>query len=299
MSILSEAKDQNLKKAIKMLIIEAWSKLLAVFPFGWTHYAFMRNALLAVLLVTPCFALLGTMVVNNRMAFFTDVLGHCALTGIAIGVLLGFNDPTFPMITVAVVLAVLINLLKDKTHASMDIVLGVFFAFIVALGIVILSRQGGFIKYTSYLIGDILAVTPKQIFWFFLIAVVVFVYWYIAGNALILTSVNPSLARSRGLNTFLVETSFTILLAIVVILSIRLVGILIINSLLVLPAAASRNLTRNMHAYTVWAVMISILSGVAGLIVSYYWGTASGATIVLFASGCYGLSALLGRSLLK
>jgi len=116
---------------------------------------------------------------------------------------------------------------------------------------------------------------------------------------MILTSVNSSLARSRRINTFLVETSFTILLALVVIVSIRLVGILIINSLLILPAAASRNLARNIRTYTAWAVIISIFSGITGLIVSYYWGTASGATIVLFASGCYGISALLGRRLVK
>ena len=282
-----------------MAVINLWYRLVEILPFGWTHYAFMKNALLAVLLVSPLFALLGTMVVNNRMAFFTDVLGHSALTGIAIGVLLGFHDLTLSMIAVAVILAVAINLLKDSTKASMDTILGVTFAFIVALGIVILSRQGGFVRYTKYLIGDILAVTPCEIAWFFVIAAVVLVYWYIAGNALVLTSVNPSLARSRRVNTFLIETSFTILLAIVVVVSIRLVGILIINSLLVLPAAASRNLARTFRAYTVWAVIISILSGIIGLIVSYYWGTASGATIVLFASGCYGVSALLGRRLNK
>ena len=278
-----------------MAIINSWYKLLNILPFGWTHYNFMNNALLAVLLVTPLFALLGTMVVSNRMVFFTDVLGHSALTGIAIGVLLGFHDPTAAMIAVAVVLAVGINLLKNSTRASMDTILGVFFAFIVALGIVILSRQGGFVKYTSYLIGDILSVTPQQIAWFFLIAAVVLIYWYLAGNAMIFTSVNPSLARSRTINTFLIETSFTILLAIVVIVSIRLVGILIINSLLVLPAAASRNLSRNFYAYTAWAIVISVFSGIAGLIFSYYWGTASGATIVLFAAACYAISALSGR----
>jgi zinc transport system permease protein len=278
-----------------MAIIEAWYRLVDVLPFGWTHYVFMKNALLATLLVTPLFALLGTMVVNNRMVFFTDVLGHSALTGIAIGVLLGFRDPTLSMIVLAVALAVGVNILKNITKTPIDTVLGVFMAFIVALGIVILSRQGGFVKYTSYLIGDILAVTPQQIAWFFLLAAVVLMYWYAAGNAMLLTRVNPSLARSRMVNTFLIETSFTVLLALVVIVSIRLVGILIINSLLALPAAASRNLARNMHAYTAWAVVISILSGVTGLVVSYYWGTASGATIVLFAAGCYCVTALLGR----
>ena len=185
-----------------MAVINLWYRLVEILPFGWTHYAFMKNALLAVLLVSPLFALLGTMVVNNRMAFFTDVLGHSALTGIAIGVLLGFHDLTLSMIAVAVILAVAINLLKGSTKASMDTVLGVTFAFIVALGIVILSRQGGFVRYTKYLIGDILAVTPKEIAWFFLIAAVVLVYWYIAGNVMVLTSVNPSLALTVNTGLF-------------------------------------------------------------------------------------------------
>ncbi|OPY88294.1 MAG: High-affinity zinc uptake system membrane protein ZnuB [Smithella sp. PtaU1.Bin162] len=229
------------------------------------------------------------------MAFFTDVLGHSALAGIAIGILCGFRDPTWPMIMMAVVLAVLVNVFKGLTRASMDTVLGVFLAFMVALGIVILSRQGGFVKYTKYLVGDILAVSPLEIVWLGFIFLVVFVYWYWAANALILTSINSSLARSRRIRTFLVETGFTILLAVVVMMSIRLVGILIINSLLVLPAAASRNFSRSMRAYTVWAVAFSVASGIMGLIVSYYWGTASGATIVLFSVGFYLVSVWAGR----
>lgn len=274
--------------------IDFWYKLVNTLPFEWAHYVFMKNALLAVLLVTPLFALMGTMVVSNRMVFFTDVLGHSALTGIAIGVLLGFQDPVLPMLLLAVLLSVGVNLLKNMTRASMDTVLGVLFAFIVALGIVILSRRGGFAKYTGYLIGDILTVTPAQIGWLLAIAAAVMVYWLAAGNAMIFTSISSSLARSRKVNTFWVETSFTLLLALVVILSIRLAGILIINSLLVLPAAAARNISRNMRAYTAWAVLISLFSGISGLIVSFYWGTASGATIVLFAAACYSVSALFG-----
>jgi len=259
------------------------------------RYIFIKNALLAVLLVTPVFGVLGTMVVSNRMAFFTEVLGHSALTGIAIGILCGIQDPTLPMIAIAVVLAVLVNILKGMTRASMDTVLGVFLAFMIALGITILSRQGGFVKFTTYLIGDILAVAPRQIAWLTALFVIVFVYWYFAGNALILTSVSGSLARSRRIRTFLIETSFTILLAVVVMVAVRLVGILIINSLLVLPAAAGRNVARSMGSYTALSIAISMLSGIAGLFASFYWGTASGATIVLFAVGCYAISALTGR----
>ncbi len=279
-------------------MIETWYKLVDVFlPFDWGHYVFMKNALLAVLVITPVYAILGTMVVSNRLAFFTDVLGHSALAGIAIGVLCGIHDPTWPMITMAVILAILVNVFKGLTRASTDTVLGVFLAFMVALGITILSRQGGFVKYTKYLIGDILAVSPPEIAWLVVIFFIVLVYWCVAGNALILTSVNSSLARSRRIKVFLLETSFTILLAIVVMLSIRLVGILIINSLLVLPAAASRNFSRNTRAYTLWAVVFSVVSGFTGLVASYYWGTASGATIVLFSVGCYVLSVVAGRTM--
>lgn len=275
-------------------MIECWFSLVEALPFSWAHYAFMKNALLAVVLVTPLFAVLGTMVVSNRMAFFTDVLGHSALTGIAIGVLFGLNDPTIAMIGIAVVLSVIVNVVKNATKSSMDTILGVFFAFIVAVGIVVLSRQGGFVKYTGYLIGDILAVTPQQISWFLVLAAVILIYWLLVGNALLMSSVNTSWARSRRIPTFLVETSFTILVALVVMMSIRLVGILIINSLLILPAAASRNISRDMRSYTLWAVIISVFSGITGLIASYYWGTASGATIVLVAALCYGITAVAG-----
>jgi zinc transport system permease protein len=277
-------------------MIDMWYRFADfALPFELAQYIFIKNALLAVLLVTPIFGILSTMVVSNRMAFFTEVLGHSALTGIAIGVLCGIHDPTLPMIAIAVFLAVLVNILKGMTRASMDTVLGVFLAFMVALGITILSRQGGFIKFTTYLIGDILAVNPSQIAWLAGLFLIVFVYWYFVGNALILTSVSGPLARSRGIRTFLVETSFTILLAVVVMVSIRLVGILIINSLLVLPAAASRNVSRSVGSYTALSIVISMLSGIIGVFASYYWGTASGATIVLFAVGCYILLAVAGR----
>lgn len=281
-------------------MIEFWYKLVDIcLPFNWGHYFFMKNALLAVLVITPVYAVLGTMVVSNRMAFFTDVLGHSALAGIAIGVLCGIHDPTWPMITMAVFLSILVNILKGLTRASTDTILGVFLAFMVALGITILSRQGGFVKYTKYLIGDILSVSPSEITWLAVIFFIVLIYWFVAGNALILTSVNSSLARSRRIKVFLLETSFTVLLAVVVMLSIRLVGVMIINSLLVLPAAASRNFARSTRAYTLWAVIFSVVSGIIGLITSYYWGTASGATIVLFSVGCYVMSVLVGRLPLK
>lgn len=266
-----------------------------ILPFSWAKYDFMKNALLAVILITPIFAFLGTAIISKHMAFFSDVLGHSALAGIAIGVVLGLPDPSVSMIALGVVLAIAVVVFKGTTQAASDTVLGVFFAMVVALGIVILSRGGGFAKYTSYLIGDILTVTPLQVVVLALMAVGVLFYWMVYGNKLSMVSVNSSLASSRGINVLLIEISFAVLVALVVTLSIRLVGILIINSLLILPAAASRNIAGDMRRYTMFAVAISLASGVAGLISSYYWGAASGATIVLFAALFYCLTALLKK----
>ena len=250
-------------------MIELWYKITELLlPFEWTRYMFMKNALLAIILVTPLFAMLGTIVVGNRMAFFSDVLGHSALTGIAIGVVLGLGDPIWSMVSFAVLLAIAVTMFKGATHAASDTVLGVFFAVAVALGVVLLSRGGSFSRFTMYLIGDILAVTPGQILILAAMFLVVVIYWIILGNDLLLISVNPMLARSRGIPVFLVEASFAVLLALVVTFSIRLVGILIINSLLILPAAASRNISCSVRAYTLWAIGMSLVSGIAGLIAS-------------------------------
>lgn len=263
-------------------MIEVWYTLVdSIFPFSWVEFDFMKNALLAVLLVSPIFGLLGTMVINNNMAFFSDAIGHAALTGIAIGVLLGLGDPLWAMLIFAVILAIGITWTRRRTEASADTVIGVFFSTAVALGVVILSRGGGFNRYSSYLIGDLLSVAPQELNLLAIALVLVLLFWGLFFNRLFLVSSNPAVARSRGVNIYLVEMLFSILLALIVTISIQWIGILIINALLILPAASARNLAENMRSYHSLAVVISIISGFAGLFLSYHWGTATGATIVL------------------
>ncbi len=115
-----------------------WYSLVdMLLPFEWARPLFMKNALLGVLLVTPLFGLLGTMVVNNRMAFFSDALGHSALTGIALGVLLGIRQPLWSMVFFSILLSVVILIVKNANTASTDTVIGVFSSTAVALGIVL------------------------------------------------------------------------------------------------------------------------------------------------------------------
>ncbi len=271
-----------------------WYKLLeTLLPFEWVNFSFMKNALLAVILVSAGLGLLSTMIISNKMAFFSDVIGHSALTGVAIGVLLGIANPLPIMLIFAVLLAAAINLFKRLTKSSSDTVIGVFFAVIVAFGIVILSRGGGFNKFTAYLIGDILSITHLEILFLLLMLIGIAVFWAMTKNSFLLIALSPSLARSRNIPVFFLQTLFSAFVAFVVTLSIRWVGILIINSLLVLPAAGSRLLARNSVQYAGYSILIALFAGITGLILSFYMGTSSGATIVLICAGAYVLLAIL------
>ncbi len=268
-------------------MIDVLFRIIELLPFQWADYGFMKSALLAVIIVTPCFGLVGTMVVGNRMAFFSDMIGHSALTGIAIGVVLGLSDVRPVMILFAVVLSLGVNIILEKTKASSDTVIGVFSAFTVALGIAILSRGGSFSKYSVYLVGDILSVTRPEILWLFMLLISVLVFWVFFGSYLALISVDRSLAYNRVLSPFIVRTLFSIVVALVVILSIRWVGLLIINSLFILPAASARMLSSSLRGYFLRSVLISLISGITGLIVSFYTGSACGAAIVLCSAAFY------------
>lgn len=256
-------------------------------PFQWTAHIFMKNALIAILIVTPIFGILGTMIVNNRMAFFSDALGHSALTGIAIGVVLGFNNPIWSMIAFAVIFSLALITVRNSNTTSTDTIIGVFSSTAIALGIVILSRGGDFNKFSSYLIGDLLSITINDIVMLISVLIIVLIFWATMFNKIMIISINKPLAKSRGINTRMVEIIFTAIIAIIVMISIQWVGLLIINSLLVLPAAAARNVSKNMREYHILSVLIAIISGFCGLILSYYWNTATGATIVLISAAAF------------
>jgi len=253
-------------------------------PFSWMDYNFMKNALLAILIITPLFGILGTMIVNNRMAFFSDALGHSALTGVAIGTLFGIVNTNISMLIFAVIFALFLNKIKRRKTLSTDTVISVFASLSMAIGLMILSRGGNFSKYSSLLIGDILSISTGEIVSLFIIFIITLAFWFIGFNKLHASSVNISLARSKHINYSLMEDCFSVIIALIVMFSIKWVGILIINALLILPAAAARNLAANMREYHLFSIIISLFSGVTGLIISYYMGTATGPTIVIIAS---------------
>ena len=254
------------------------------------EYAFMRNALLAILISSPIFALLGTLVVNKKMAFFSDAIGHSALCGIAVGVVFGFTSRSVSMVIFAILFSVLLNFVKDRTTYGADTIISVFASVAMSLGLVLLSRGGTFNKYSSYLVGDILSITQTEIISLAVCLVLVIVFWLFSYNALSSDNLNRDLARSKGINGKLYDYIFSAFIAVVIMFSIRWIGILLINSLIILPAAASRNISRNTRAYHLWSVIFSVAAGIAGILVSYYTGAPSGPMIVLLLGGTFFIS---------
>ena len=266
--------------------MELWYSVLSVLPFEWAQPGqmyFMKHALLAVLVISPLFGILSTMVVHSKMSFFSDALGHSAFTGMAIGALCGFNEPTWAAVIFALVFALLFNLVRRNSALASDTVIGVFSSSAVALGI-FLSTLGGrsFTKFNNLLIGDILSVEPGKIGLLAIILVLVVGLWIISFNDLMLSAIHPALADSRGVKVFWQETLFSMAIAVVVTVSMTWIGLMVINSLLVLPAASARNVARNMGQYHLISLLGAILSGVAGLMTSYYIGASAGASITLY-----------------
>ena len=270
-----------------------YSAMDTFLPFAWVGHAFMKHAFLAVLLVMPLFGLLSTMVVSSRMAFFSDSLGHGAFTGIAIGALLGAVSPLASLLVFSVAFALFITYIKNKSTASTDTVIGVFSSTAIAVGLMIMSYGGSFNKFSSYLVGDILSITPQELGALLAVFLLVLLVWGLLFNKLLVLSINPSFARSRGVNAYLAESLFAATLAVVVSISIQWVGILIINAMLVLPAAAARNLAGNVKQYHFLSVLIAWIAGISGLILAYYFNMAAGATIVVISAGIFFLTLLL------
>ena len=268
-----------------------WYLICDTLPVEMLHWNFMKNAFLAILLMAPLFGLMSTMIVTGRMSFFSDALGHSAFTGIAIGAICGAAAPTWVAVIFSVMFALLFSYVRNRSNHAADTLIGVFSSAAVALGIFIATLDGGsFTKYNKYLIGDILSVTPGEIGTLAMTLLAVVIFWVIYANQLTLVNIHPVLASSRGMNAKLIQTMFTVAIAVVVTLVISSVGLLILNSLLVLPAASSRNVSKNLKQYHLFSILFALIAGVVGLTVSYYWGSSAGAAISLCLALIFAIS---------
>jgi zinc transport system permease protein len=237
----------------------------------------MRGQLAVILVCLICGAV-GSLVVGNRMAFFSDALAHCAFAGVALGLLVGvltravsggpFDTWGIPVITVTfgVLVGVAIAYVKEKTVLANDTVIGVFFAGAIGFGAMLFKALStrSFRSAENFLFGDPLYIGNAdllELVVLFVLAVGVLFWIY---NQLVFASFNPSLARSRQMRLRLCNYVFIILLALIVNLSLRTVGALLINGLLVVPAAAAGNISKNMRHMFWLSIFLSLMAGIFG-----------------------------------
>lgn len=248
--------------------------------FGW--YGFELGALLAVLLIAGLCGMVGALVVGNRMAFFSDAMAHCAFAGISLGLIIAFAMGFVPgsaelvwllpliMAAFGAVVGVGIAFVRERTGLASDTVIGVFFAGAIGFGAMILqafSTQKTF-DAERFLFGGPAYVTAANLL---ILAALLGVTTLLFGwkyNEFALASFNPSLARSRGVRVALNNYLFVLLLALIVNFSIAAVGVLLINGMLIVPAAAATNIARSMRQMFWWTLGVSIGTGLLGLYLS-------------------------------
>lgn len=276
-------------------IVGAAADLVARFcPAACMEASFMRLALLALLLLAPLAAVSGIQVVNSRMAFFSDAIGHSAFAGVALGLLLGVGaDLSMPLTALAV--GLLIIFLKRCGRLSSDTVIGVIFSAVAAFGLAIVARSRDAAQsLRMFLFGDILTISEAQIATLFALLAVFTLFQIFAYNRLLLIGVNPMLAAVHRVKVGFYRYAFAALLALVVMESVRATGVILVTALLIVPAATARNLAKNSASMFYLALAASYLSSIAGLLLSaQQWANIpAGAAIVLVSVALFLLSTL-------
>ena len=266
-------------------------------PSMFTH-PFMIRGLLAALLVGPLLGGIGTVVVPKRLAFFTQAIGHASLTGVALGLLLGepLGQTYVGLYGFCLVVALLLNAIKNRTNISSDTITGVVLAQILGLGIIMLvlvTKEFNIHQVEAVLFGSLITITDADLLLLAGTVVLAGTAGALLYNRWMLVSLNPGLAKARGLQPVLLDYLFIVLLTAVVVASLKLVGALLVLVLIVVPAAGAQNVARSLRQFFWISVGLATVSTVVGLVLSGVWPIPTGAAIVLASSALFYLTLLL------
>ncbi|MBI5606847.1 MAG: metal ABC transporter permease [Deltaproteobacteria bacterium] len=279
---------------MEALFSPLYSFLQTAVPFEWAQFAFIWRAIGAMMIIAPLCAVLGVHVVNFRMAFFSDAISHSTFAGVALGVLWGV-EPSITLIGFGILAGLSITLVKGRSDLSSDTVISVILSATVALGITVLYAQKETRNLEAYLYGTVLAINDGELLLLLLIGSLVFIVMGIWFNRLFLISLNHHLAASRGISVRWLEYGFSLILAIVVTFSIRAIGLFLVTAMLVVPAATARNLAKGMSSLFWVAMILALISGISGILLSFYLNAPAGATTILIGCFFFLCSWLLGR----
>jgi zinc transport system permease protein len=255
------------------------------------YYEFVINSLFCAIIIGPLLGCVGTMVVAKRMAFFSQAIGNAALTGVAIGVLIGesYTSPYISMFSFCLFFGILLNYTKSRTKMSSDTLIGVFLSISLAVGaslLLFISAKVNTHILESVLFGSILTVNDLDMNVLIVVTIITMIVGLPLYNRMLLTSLNQSLAHVRGVNVQLTEYIFVILVTIITVACVKIIGAVLVEALLLIPAAAARNLSRGLKSFVYNTMIISTLSCIGGIMIPMQWDLAipSGGAIVLLAA---------------
>jgi len=258
--------------------------------------AYMQRALLAAIFMAPLCALLGVFVTARRMAFFSDTISHAALAGIALGFWLGMAEPVLPMVVVGLAVAAAMLWLKENTDLHTDTIMALLLAGSVSIGMILLSllkTSRGDIH--RFLFGDILAVSTPDLWLGGALLLAVGAGAMARLSDLALLTAQEELAHVSGVPVRRLNGIFIVVLTLTVALSIRLLGIILVTSLLVIPPAAARNVSRNLRQQIILSLLAGLAAGLGGIVLSYRLDVPCGPAIVLTSIGIFLATLVAGR----
>lgn len=285
-------------------LLQQWAQLSFV-PDS-VRYAFVANSLLSILIIGPVLGALGTMVVSKRLAFFSNAVGHAALTGVAIGIMLGepVTAPYTSLFAFCVLFAIYMNFTRNHTSMSQDTLIGIFLATSLAVGsslLLFVTRTINTHILDTIMFGSILTVNDKDLNVLLLIAVIAIVSGLIYFNRMVLVSFNSVLAEVRGIKSKLMDYVFILMITLVTVASVKIIGAVLVEALLLIPAASAKNVSRSLKWFVFFSIIFSTLSGVVGIIIPIETDMPipSGGAIIITSFLIFVLTLLIGFSRYK
>ena len=266
--------------------------LASFFPLEGMDMRFMQQALVALVLLAPMTAALGVQVVQYRMAFFSDAVGHSAFAGVALGLLFGVH-PHLAMPLFGLAVGLLIMFMQRSSALPSDTVIGVVFSAVVAGGLAVISREHAIARdVQQFLYGDILTISEGDIHFLLALFLLFVIFELLAFNNLLYASASGTIARAHGIRAALCEYLFAALLALVAMFSVWGVGVLLVTALLIVPAAAARSLALSACGMFWWSIAIGLASALGGLVLSMqpWMRAATGACVILVGCACFVVS---------
>jgi zinc transport system permease protein len=270
---------------------------------GWLpedfQYPFLIRGFFCALILAPILGGLSHLVVTRRMAFFSAALGQAALTGVAIGLLVGepLNAPYGGMFGFCLLTTLAMVYVKRHATLPQDTLIGVFHALTLGLGLcllVVVTRQFNVHQVESVLFGSLLTVTDADLLLLLAVGTVVGTVLIWQYNKLLLDSLSPPLARVAGAESAFLDYLFAVLLTLSIVVSLKVIGALLVEALVLVPAAAARNLARGTRGYLAWSVAVAFLGAVGGLGVSTRLLVPTGGAVVLAVSAIFFMTLAAG-----